>query len=403
MVGHLSLFNWIVGISTNLFPSSFLKFLSIKTAPEVFHYFIDLPDHKHLFINKMIHFFSLFQFTEYAVGHALWLYVPPVIILAGTVGNALSVLVFIQKKMRVKSTSVFLIGLAVVDTVVLYTGLLRWWIRKLTRIDIRQLVDCRIHILLTYAFVQLSAWILVLVTIERVISVFFPLKSREIITRRRAGILLAVTVVSLIGLNAHFMWTRVLYTHTSEVTYCIPAEEHTEFSNKTWAWIDSFVASYIPFAIMLISNLAIIYKVLRATLHRRSTMNVGKDVSSKMGSMTAMLLLLNFIFLLTTSPIVIFIKYRKDFLGDRSPQSFARANLAWIIVNLIQYCNNALNFFLYCISGARFRRELTSTVCRCGRKRGIERTMSFGMSRTDLSVISKSVTELSNGPPSSDN
>ena len=307
--------------------------------------------------------------------------------------------------MRVKSTSVFLIGLAVVDTVVLYMGLLRWWIKELTRIDIRtlSLVGCKIHILFTYAFIQLSAWILVLVTIERVISVFFPLKSREIITRRRAGILLAVTVVSLIGLNAHFMWTRVLYTHTNGVTYCIPAEEHTEFSNKTWAWIDSFVASYIPFAVMLISNLAIIYKVLKATLHRRSTMNVGKDVSSKMGSMTAMLLLLNFIFLLTTSPIVIFLAYQKDFMGDQSPQSMARFNLAWVIVNLIQYCNNALNFFLYCISGARFRRELTSTVCRCGRKRGIERTMSFGMSRTDLSVISKSVTELSNGPPSSDN
>jgi hypothetical protein len=39
-------------------------------------------------------------------------------------------------------------------------------------------------------------------------------------------------------------------------------------------------------------------------------------------------------------------------------------NFWWAVVNLIQYINNAIHFFLYCLTGPRFRSELKSMVSR---------------------------------------
>ena len=293
------------------------------------------------------------------------LYVSPVIIVVGTVGNVLSIIVFCQKGLRVKSTSAFLIGLAVVDTLVLFTGLLRWWISELLSIDIRifSLVGCKTHIFLTYAAIHCSAWILVAVTIERFISVFLPMKSRQICTRHRAIVSMVAIIVFLTALNAHFFWSYTLNTSAQNVTYCEFDIRYEGFAYMTWPWIDAFVASYIPFAVMLVCNVAIISKLINATLMRKSSMNVGRNVSNKMGTLTAMLLTLNLIFLLTTSPIAIFLAFQEHFEVD-TPISKARFELAWYVVLILQHSNSALNFFLYCLSGARFRKEFVALLCR---------------------------------------
>ena len=33
-------------------------------------------------------------------------------------------------------------------------------------------------------------------------------------------------------------------------------------------------------------------------------------------------------------------------------------DLGWAVVNMLMYCNNAMNFFLYLVSGRKFRNQL---------------------------------------------
>ncbi len=68
------------------------------------------------------------EHLESSLGRNLWAYGSPVLIIIGTVGNLLSAVVMLRQNLRKCTTSLYLLVLAVVDTLVLYTGLLRHWI-----------------------------------------------------------------------------------------------------------------------------------------------------------------------------------------------------------------------------------------------------------------------------------
>ena len=73
-------------------------------------------------------------------------------------------------------------------------------------------------------------------------------------------------------------------------------------------------------------------------------------------STTIMLTTVGVVFLLTTSPKAIY--YFGITYGAwpvTTNQEFARLYLAYIITTLLVFVNSAINFVLYCMTGARFR------------------------------------------------
>ena len=62
---------------------------------------------------------------KFAIARGIWKVVPPCIMVLGTLGNTLSGMVMILKTNRRTVTGLLFFVLAIVDTLVLYTGLLR--------------------------------------------------------------------------------------------------------------------------------------------------------------------------------------------------------------------------------------------------------------------------------------
>lgn len=75
--------------------------------------------------------------TAYRLHEALLLYVTPVVLVFGLVGNALSLAVLLRPTMRQRSTYAYLAVLSVADTVVLLLGAARTWHGQLTASDVR--------------------------------------------------------------------------------------------------------------------------------------------------------------------------------------------------------------------------------------------------------------------------
>jgi hypothetical protein len=90
----------------------------------------------------------------------------------GMFGNIFSVLIFNQDKMRKNSTYIYLSLLTVVDMGVLALGLGDVILISHAQIVIRNysIAVCRLHTFLTYTFTHLSSFILVSVSIDRVIA-----------------------------------------------------------------------------------------------------------------------------------------------------------------------------------------------------------------------------------------
>ena len=81
-----------------------------------------------------------------------------------------------------------------------------------------------------------------------------------------------------------------------------------------------------------------------------------------MTSLTAMLLACGFTFLLTTLPLRIYqvleTYISMEAIDNGDLQTLQNLVTAWAVCNLVWYTNFGINFFVYVLSGPRFRQEL---------------------------------------------
>ena len=170
----------------------FIKILQIATIVLIFH--IALPcfsaeaNVTNIQLNSKQNFIqndSITKFTPHELwtrsqrkfyiklGRKLFLVISPILLSLGGIGNAICIIV-LARKSKNNPTIMYLCLLAVFDMLVLYTGLLRNYLKMSLNFDIRSYssFNCKVHLFLTYTFMQISAYILVAVTINRFTIMF---------------------------------------------------------------------------------------------------------------------------------------------------------------------------------------------------------------------------------------
>jgi len=144
-------------------------------------------------------------------------YLFPLVVFIGTSGNALTAAVLIRQPMRTTSVYAYLLALTVADTLVLYVSAFKTWIRVVTGIEWLHSSDaaCRTLMFLFVVGLHLSAWLIVLVTLDRFIAVCLPLRAVKLCTVRRARIMIAALIVIMLVANSHIFWTIRLQYNSS--------------------------------------------------------------------------------------------------------------------------------------------------------------------------------------------
>ena len=114
--------------------------------------------------------------------------VVPVIVLMGTVGNTLSFCVLLRRRMRSTPMYFYLTLLAVADTFVLYVSAFKVWIRALTQFEVLHVsnVGCKLFMFILLCSFYMSAWLVVLVTLDRFLVIWFPFRGYLLMRIRRA-------------------------------------------------------------------------------------------------------------------------------------------------------------------------------------------------------------------------
>jgi len=102
--------------------------------------------------------------------------------------------------MRGKSVYLFLLLLSIADTTVLYVSAFKTWIRVVTGFELLNVstASCRIVTFLTLLSQHMAAWIVVLVTIDRFVAVWFPLMATSWCTVTRASVATAICTALVI-------------------------------------------------------------------------------------------------------------------------------------------------------------------------------------------------------------
>ena len=334
----------------------------------------------------------------------IWKVIPPILLIIGTFGNVLTIVVLMRRKTRRSSTAIYLTALACSDLMVLYTGLLRQWIKYMYETDVRHLsvVGCKIHVYLVYFGTQMSSWLLVAVTSERFVGVWCPHKVKMGCTPVTAGGVVGVLCFIIGGLNVHWLYGKGDFEYTfrnqTRVAKCASLfDEYDNFLRFHWPWVDLCMFCLVPFTILVIENAAIVIKVIQS--HAKSRTQVApskngreqKKPSSKRSQLTAMLLTINAVFFVCVTPISIYLIGQTYWIEDITTwEQYAYMMLWWAIVNALMYMNHAINFIMYFLSGTRFRQEVKALFCG-GRSSGLfgmtMNTTRVAPSNTDVSQI----------------
>ncbi|KAK6963127.1 hypothetical protein BgiMline_033260 [Biomphalaria glabrata] len=212
---------------------------------------------------------------EDVASRALWIYGSPLIVLIGTVGSILSLLVLCQKSMRTRTTMFYLASLAVSDLMCLYTGLARLWLEHAQNIYIRLTSEasCKLHTFIVYMSLDLSAWILVTVSVDRCLFITWPHRAKTWCTIRNARISVAAVACAVTLLNLHFLWTYQLdgdsvghiYSNGGKKCYADTSSELTvRFIERVWPWIDLCFYCLFPFLFMLTCDVIIIRQLFQS-------------------------------------------------------------------------------------------------------------------------------------------
>lgn len=325
------------------------------------------------------------DFPEYMrPNRFLRIYVPPVLLVLGTIGNLLSFIIMAKNMLKI-STYSYLAVLAVMDLMVLYIGLLRMWVGNFSP-DLQHSSNllCKTVTFLGYVSSVTSVWLIIAVTIERFIAVKFPLRAPRMCNVTRARIVIITVVSAICILNSHIFWTVELryISHNGTVSSeCDASYDHIVLVKAVWPWVDAAVYSFVPFVIITILNILIVRQVLYARERRTKMQNMEltanflrpnksqkrQNESSK--KLTCMLLAVSFTFLLTTLPmnmlqiVTVFVGSEDD--SNTYMKRFAQLTLARTVVELLMYVNHSVNFFLYCATGRKFRRQVKDMVCLC--------------------------------------
>ena len=232
---------------------------------------------------------DLMVYANFRLHKQLQLYVPPVLLILGSVGNVLSLVILVRPDMRKYSAYVYLAVLSAADTLVLYVGLMRLWLGEVTGRDMRDATDwtCRVVSLVGYTVSDYSCWLIIAVTLERYVAVCHPLamSSFGMTQRAKTVMTLAGLFVVLTAVNAHSLWTVRLYEaeYGNDTFYvCAGAENYTTLINDVWPWVDAVIYSFVPFLVILVLNTLIICQVRcapGATYYRQTAQHCSNAVS----------------------------------------------------------------------------------------------------------------------------
>ena len=206
---------------------------------------------------------------------------------------------------------------------------------------------------------ECSTWFILSMTFERCYSIIRPHKAASFNTVKKAKItIVCIVIICTLYSSPHaFMTTNI-------GTDCVPFGK----GDRIYFWLDQVVGFVFPFVSLLIMNSFIIHalrkrsKSLLASQKQDSSQEFNDGQSSKMTTsekqIIIMLLFVTFGFLILMTPsygVLLYVTF-VDF--TKSPKLYVQYLLFFSIGEKTFYTNFGINFYLYVISGHKFRSDL---------------------------------------------
>ena len=290
------------------------------------------------------------------------------ILLLGTFGNVMTVIILRRLRSGWSAMNVYLTALALSDTAMLYSGALPMWTRKVLGYDAyaSHVLVCKLGMYVMTTTATLSAWLLVSLTAQRAASVVWPHRVNVICTRHKGVVIIAVITALCSLLQSHLLYglrlVKVENGTTERCTFGSPA--YQEFYVSVWIKVNLFLYSVLPCLCLIVSNMILGWKLTVAMKEAKEQFSTAREDQKnirqkKVSSVTVTIIIVSVAFVVITIPFMI---YSTFFYGSRPSEIYVFLYDFFFVIGL---SNFAWNFYLYCLTGAKFRKEFKKIVIGC--------------------------------------
>ena len=205
-----------------------------------------------------------------------------------------------------------------------------------------------------------SSYLLIIMTFECFYSIIQPHKAASLNTVKRARII-------IIGIFTFYLTYSIPFLFIgghNGISCVINRYASVNVLGEMYHWLTEVVNFIFPFLSLLTMNSVIIH-----TLRKRSKSNIlgstrqsettNQQLANKNPEkqIVTMLLLVTSVFLLLNLPVQS-IAFYLNFSSGNIPNYYGGFNLGYQIGEKSYYTNHGINFFLYVISGQKFRTDL---------------------------------------------
>ena len=219
---------------------------------------------------------------------------------------------------------------------------------------------CAILVFLLYSSYFCSTYLLIAMTFERFYSIIKPHKAASFNTVKKAKIIIVCIYAFGFSYSIPF-W----FTSDNSKRSCISNKYASDnVLGELYYWLTEIITFVFPFVSLLTMNSIIIH-----TLRKRSKLNLleptgeadieDRKLKSKQPEkqIFTMLLLVTFVFLILNVPTRTMVFYL-NFYTRNTPHHYASFHLIYQVGEKTYFTNHGINFFLYVMSGQKFRTDL---------------------------------------------
>ena len=318
----------------------------------------------------------------------------------GLIGNFLAGLVMFQKKNRQTSCYFYMGVLSILDSLPILLSIPHWIMNDILYVHLefgkhRLFCQCLWYILV--ASNLSGTYIVMAMTFDRLVAVRWPLKAVTWCSMKKAKITSVIVTIGCFLFRSGY----IFFTDPVAPLKCVAFQGKRSTIETVYYYSNLTVTCFIPSTFLLTCNILIILTLKHrgkyfkkdkgsvdvstavsqqtvldnnadgyvttdvsttpTTMSKTEAINTEKRQKSQV-SLCIMLLSVSFMYILLTSPLFIFyIVYMfKSYLA--SPEAYATFNLILVNMYTIFQTNQCINFYMYCLSGSQFRRNLKETM-----------------------------------------
>lgn len=261
----------------------------------------------------------------------------------GTYGNLISLIIYLRKQFRTQSIGTYLSCLSLFNLFAILSLLFDIFKFEWTR----NVQFCRYYVYLHYINLQYCSWILVLNSFDHLVSVSMAIRIKIIKKKSFQIAILAIVFILLLILNLPI---SIYAVYNERILGC-------DLSNEVGYLVDivdMFVCTLIPFIIMSICTVIMIYKLFsfkKSLATRQSRKRKTQFARTVIG--------INLIFLVCNLPIsiVLIILNYYTYAGKLAPLARAKLKLVYRVFHIVMYIHNAIPFIIYMIFNRLFRKD----------------------------------------------